>query len=84
MKFKDDIQRATIIILDANLPPPALEATCKCKSLSLFLTVLEKLITSPWSVTKALQAAKQYLLFETALTLVISLTSCLVPLFGLM
>ncbi|XP_024395996.1 pseudouridine kinase [Physcomitrium patens] len=29
MKFKDDIQRATIIILDANLPPPALEATCK-------------------------------------------------------
>lgn len=39
-KFEDVIKRAPVVMLDANLLPPAMEAACNCKLLALTLTDL--------------------------------------------
>jgi hypothetical protein len=37
-KFEDVLKRAPVVMLDANLLPPAMEAACNCKFLTLMLS----------------------------------------------
>jgi len=47
IKFEDVIKRAPVIMLDANLLPPAMEAACNCMFLTLSLADLQRHIVGP-------------------------------------